>query len=315
MNVPQSSPASPTGGREGESSPVPAVGSASAEEKDEPDPAFQVQQFPIPKVDPKTIKRAAILAAGVFAIYLVCHLCSFMWRQTHAYLSRRPAANPTVAVSSAPRETPTVVQSQPKQQPRVGQPPVATPTGNSENTPVQSTPTQNTPRGSVEPNTPVGSAFSQNTPQASVEPSAPVRSTFNPNPPQEVVGAKQSTATQNTPPAAIPESSQSKLGDAINTLNTFSNYCYATLAADNGLIGKISDQGAHDRLQRVSQAVEQSIGKIIAHQKEYLDQLTPGPDAEASIERSSRKLVLNRASETNNLDQLKMFIQQAMSKN
>jgi hypothetical protein len=292
INIPQSSPASSTGGREGESSPVPAAGSASGEEKAEPDPAVQVQPFSIPKVDPRTIKRAAILAAGIFAIYIVCHLCSFMWREIHGYLARRHAANPTVAVSSVQKESPTVVQSQPRRQP-----PVATPAGNSnpENTPVQSTTTQNTPQAAVEPNTPVGSTSSQNTPQ-------------------DVIQAKQPTATQNTPPA-LPESSQGKLAEAIKSLNVFSNFCYATLSTDNALIGKISDQGYHERLERISQAVEQSISKIIAHQQEYLDQLTPGPDADASIERSTAKLVANRSSETNNLVQLKLAIQQAMPKN
>jgi hypothetical protein len=283
MNVAQSSPASSTGGREGESSPVPAVGSASGEEQEEPDPAAQVPLFSIPKVDPKTIKRAAILAAGIFAIYIVCHLCSFMWREVHAYLARRPAANPAV------------VQSQPKQQPRVEEPPAATPAGNSENTPVQSTTTQNTPRASVEPNTPVGSTATQNTPQ-------------------EVVGAKQSTVTQNSPQTILPEPSQGKLSEAIKSLNTFSNYCYATLSTNNALIAKISDPGYHERLERISQAVEQSISKIIAHQQEYLEQLTPGPDADASIERSTAKLVANRSSETNNLVQLNLAIQQAMPK-
>jgi len=289
---------SPTGGREGESSPVPSVGTTFTEEKEEPDPAVQVQPFSIPKVDPKTIKRAAILAAGVLAIYVVCHLCSFMWREIHGYLARRPAANSPVAVSSAPKESPTVVQSQPRQQSRVEQPPAATPAGNSkpENTPVESTLAQNTPRASAEPNTPVGSTPSQNTPQ-------------------EVVQAKQPTATQSTPPAAVPESSQGKMAEAIKSLNTFSNYCYTTLSTDHGLIEKISDQRAHDRLERVSQAVEQSISKMIARQQQYLDQLTPGPDADASIERSTPKLVSNRSSETNNLDQLNLAIQQAMSRN
>jgi hypothetical protein len=276
INIPQSSPASSTGGREGESSPVPAAGSASGEEKAEPDPAVQVQLFSIPKVDPRTIKRAAILAAGIFAIYIVCHLCSFMWREIHGYLARRHAANPTVAVSSVQKESPTVVQSQPRRQL-----PVATPAGNSnpENTPVESTVTQNTPRAIVATKPPI-----------------------------------EPTTSPNTPPA-LPESSQGKLAEAIKSLNVFSNYCYATLSTDNALIGKISDQGYHERLERISQAVEQSISKIIAHQQEYLDQLTPGPDADASIERSTAKLVANRSSETNNLVQLKLAIQQAMPKN
>ena len=124
-----------------------------------------------------------------------------------------------------------------------------------------------------------------------------------------------STSSQFAPPATVSDSGQNKLAEAVKSLNTFSNYCYATLAADNALIEKIADQGARDRAQRVSQAVEQSIGKIIDHQEQYLEQLTPGPDAEASIERSMQKLITNRSSETNNLEQLNVFIQQAMSKN
>ena len=311
INIPQSSPASSTGGREGESSPVPAAGSTSGEEKAEPDPAVQVQLFSIPKVDPRTIKRAAILAAGIFAIYIVCHLCSFMWREIHGYLARRHAANPTVAVSSVQKESPTVVQSQPRRQL-----PVATPAGNSnpENTPVESTVTQNTPRAIVATKPPIEPTTSPNTPPAAVEPNTPVGSTSSQNTPQDVIQAKQPTATQNTPPA-LPESSQGKLAEAIKSLNVFSNYCYATLSTDNALIGKISDQGYHERLERISQAVEQSISKIIARQQEYLDQLTPGPDADASIERSTPKLVANRSSETNNLVQLNLAIQQAMPKN
>ena len=123
------------------------------------------------------------------------------------------------------------------------------------------------------------------------------------------------TATQYAPPATVSDSGLDKLAEAVKSLNIFSNYCYATLAADNSLIEKIADQKARDRAERVSQAVEQSIGKIIDRQEQYLDQLTPGPDADASIERSMSKLIANRASETNNLEQLNVFIQQAMSKN
>src|SRR5208337_4261908 len=117
---------------------------------------------------------AAILAAGVLAIYIVCHLCSFMWREIHGYLARRPAANPTV------------VQSQPKQQPRVeSQPPVAIPAGNSkpEDTPVQSTVTQNTPRAIVATKPPIEPTTSPNTPPAAVEPNTPVGSTSSQNTP------------------------------------------------------------------------------------------------------------------------------------
>ena len=123
------------------------------------------------------------------------------------------------------------------------------------------------------------------------------------------------TATQYVPPATVSDSGLDKLAEAVKSLNIFSNYCYATLAANNALIEKIADQKARDRAERVSQAVEQSIGKIIDRQEQYLDQLTPGPDADASIERSMSKLIANRASETNNLEQLNVIIQQAMSKN
>lgn len=279
-------PGNNAGRREGESSPQPATGSAPAEDKEEPDPAAPVPQFSIPKVDPKIIKRAVILAAGIFAIYVVVHLCSFMWREVYAYLSRHPAAHPTVAVSSAPKES---------------QPPVGTPVAKSkpEITPVQSTITQNTKPIVVERNAPVGPTPSQNTPQAVVEAKSPI----------------EPTVSQKTPQVTVPESSQDKLADAIKSLNTFSNYCYATLSADNALIEKIADQKARDRAERVSQAVEQSIGKIIDRQEQYLDQLTPGPDADASVERSIPKLLANRSSETNNLIQLDIFIRQALSKN
>ena len=73
----------------------------------------------MPKVDRKIIKGAAILVAGVFAIYLFFHLCSFMRREVHAYLASRPATQPAVVASSAPKEPPAVVQNQPKQQPLV----------------------------------------------------------------------------------------------------------------------------------------------------------------------------------------------------
>jgi hypothetical protein len=163
----------------------------------------------------------------------------------------------------------------------------------------------------------VGSTSSQSAPPV-VDPKPTIAPTSTQYAPPATAGNNPpvaSTATQFAPPAAVSEPALDKLSEAVKSLNIFSNYCYATLAADNALIEKIADQKARDRAERVSQAVEQSIGKIIDHQEEYLDQLTPGPDADASIERSRQKLISNRASETNNLEQLKVFIQQVMSKN
>jgi hypothetical protein len=174
---------------------------------------------------------------------------------------------------------------------------------------------QNTPRARVGLNTPISSTVTQNSPQPVVEPNPPVGPTPSQNSPQEVVEAKQPTATQNTPQATVSESSQGKLPEAIKSLNTFSNYCYATLSADHALIAQIADPKARARLMEMSQAVEQSVDRMVARQAQYFSEYTPGPEADASFERSIPKMITGRASETNNLDHLKGFIQQAMSKN
>jgi hypothetical protein len=122
------------------------------------------------------------------------------------------------------------------------------------------------------------------------------------------------TTTQYTP-SAVPQSSQDKLADAIKNLNTFSNYCFATLAADNALIEKISNDKIHDRLDHQSQRVDLGIGKLLNRQEIYLDQFVPGPEANASIDHSTQNLTADRAAATNDLMDLNDSIQRALQKN
>jgi len=134
-------------------------------------------------------------------------------------------------------------------------------------------------------------------------------------PPKVVVVADEKPMIAATPvdpiPLVIPKTGVAAAQDA---LNTFSNYCFVTLAADNARIEKITNQKVNTRMDRLSQRLQEKINSAISHQQAYLDTLAPGAEADASLARSNPNLVAVRQSTTNILNGFTTEIDNALRK-
>jgi hypothetical protein len=101
------------------------------------------------------------------------------------------------------------------------------------------------------------------------------------------------------------------LAGAVDGLNSFSNYCAATLIADNDRIGQLPNKGVRYALTEKSVKIQSAIDKMIADQGQYLESLAPGTEADASVERSTPPMNMARQSATNALSRLDIQIQNA----
>jgi hypothetical protein len=129
----------------------------------------------------------------------------------------------------------------------------------------------------------------------------------------QVGHSPQQTATRNSDSAKMPNSASASggIGAAVNDLNTFSNYCMATLAADQDRIEAIPNNPVKTKLKATSLEIQAGINKMISHQQEYLESLTPGAEADASLKRAIPNLNIPRTSATNALTQLDIGINNA----
>ncbi|MDR3459676.1 MAG: hypothetical protein P4N60_19780 [Verrucomicrobiae bacterium] len=112
--------------------------------------------------------------------------------------------------------------------------------------------------------------------------------------------------------ATAPRTQIAGLAAAVNSLNTFSNYCQTALSADADNIDKIPNALIRDRMTKLATTISTELGTIITHQQEYLDSLIPGAAADASVERSAAPMISARQSGINALHRLEAQIKRAL---
>jgi hypothetical protein len=133
-------------------------------------------------------------------------------------------------------------------------------------------------------------------PPAQITPIAPPAKTITE--PAPVVSTTTAPAALETKPSDTPKTA---LTAAVDALNTFSNYCASTLAADNDRIKKISNNQARTKMGAASLNLQEAINNTISQQQEYLESLTTSAEADASVKQSTPPMIYARQSATNAL--------------
>ena len=139
-------------------------------------------------------------------------------------------------------------------------------------------------------------------PTPAAAPPAEANVTLAPVVPATTAPGPGASETEVSPPTDKPTAPpKTAIAAAVDALNTFSNYCVTTLAADNDRIGKIANNGFRNKLSAASQEIQSWTSRMVSHQQEYLESLTPGADGDASVQRSIEKLNIDRDSVSNAL--------------
>ena len=77
----------------------------------------------------------------------------------------------------------------------------------------------------------------------------------------------------------VPVTATPDMAAAVEALNTFSNYCVTTLAAENDQIQKISNNGLRNKMSMSLLQVQTGVGNVIGRQRALLEGITPGTES------------------------------------
>jgi hypothetical protein len=250
----------------------------AAEEAGAPMPAEKPTVPQAPKMNPRIFTGLIIILAVGLTAGSIAHFWPAMPKEQADYFPAHTVASPTTQAKTVPNPSPpaTPLAQSPPAPNKANVPPVATPVFVSKpaTMPV------------VETKTAAAIAVTSTPPTAAA------------------------TASQNN--NQTDQSLKDRLAAAIDSLNSFSNYCMTTLAADRDRIDKLP-ASVQDRMSAAFQARTKATEWTINRERQDLEQLAASPENAASLEHTISRMTTARGWATNALMAFDQEISKATS--